>query len=105
MVGAWRFVLASGEVLPVEVTQDAAGWWHARCGRRETGNHATPQLAVWSLVRGHLGTTFDVREILEADEPTRAELVAENARLRDALDEARALVSIAAGAVRRGGAR
>ena len=105
MDGAWRVVLASGDVLPVEVTQDAAGWWSARCGRRETGNHATPQLAVWSIVRGYLGTTFDVREILEGDEPTRAELIAENARMRDALDEARALVQLGAAAVRRGGAR
>ena len=94
MGGAWRVVLASGEVLPAEVTQDAAGWWSARCGRRETGNHASPQLAVWALVRGHLGASFDVREILAPGEPTRAALVAENARLRDERDEARALAAV-----------
>lgn len=77
-----RIVLASGDVLPVVCSQDAAGWWHARCGRRETGNHATPRVAVWSLVRGHLGASFDVHEILEGGEPTRAELLAEIARLR-----------------------
>lgn len=78
----WRVALASGEVLPVVLVQDAAGWWSARCGRRATYTHASPQLAVWSLVRGYLGATFDAREILAPGDATRAELIAEVARLR-----------------------
>lgn len=86
MAETWRVVLADGSVREVIVTEDA-GLWTAHCEGCATFSHASPTLAVRALVRGFLGASFDVREILSPGEPTRAELVAFE-RGRDAADEA-----------------
>lgn len=76
MAETWRVVLASGEVLSVEVQEFTRGRWIAVCGHRETFSYATPDNALRAFLTG-FAVDADVREILAPDEPTRAELLAQ----------------------------
>lgn len=100
----WRVVLATGEVLSVEVQEFTRGLWIAVCGHRETFSYATPEDALRAFLAGY-AVDAGVREILAPGEPTRAELVAELAVLRAQLAPLVACVDALRAAARAAGWR
>jgi len=73
----WRVVLASGEVMGVEVVHEEHRWSARTLRDRAATRHRSAEMAVRRLVATHLAADFDVREILAPGELTRAEIRAQ----------------------------